>query len=258
MTKLDDADRVPGRPAATPCPKALFKGGDLTVASFFFCLFAPTLPLRLIQPSLSPEVNPPGGDPVVSPHPHPKRVPVREAVFLGFIVCRHPSRLPAIRGRAAALGYSSRASLPRSSRWGATGKSHLPDVGDFSLVSALSFVSFVDKNSPASLPQFLRPQGAPPTRHSSLRPQGAPPCPVCLFPIFHFPFTPSSRAELSARHLEKVVPSCLGCLPKRIAPLPPCLRGRGHGGMVGGMIRRQQTAAPMDSLPATPRPCPRP
>ena len=50
--------------------------------------------------------------------------------FLGF-QCRHPSRLPASRGRAAAFGYSPHASLPRASRWGVTGKSHLPDVGDF-------------------------------------------------------------------------------------------------------------------------------
>ena len=62
--------------------------------------------------------------------------PIRSpCVFLSaerftWFPCRHPSSFPAIRLRAAALGYSPHASLPRSSRWGATGKSHLPDVGD--------------------------------------------------------------------------------------------------------------------------------
>ncbi len=83
------------------------------------CLSFSPLPQSIHSPELS-KLSPP----IRSPS-----VPVREAVFLVFNVDIPPA-LPAIRGREAALGYSPHASLPRSSRWGATGKSHLPDVGD--------------------------------------------------------------------------------------------------------------------------------
>ena len=95
---------------------------------------------------------------VVSPHPLPKRVPVRGAVFLLFNVDIPPA-LPSIRGRAAASGYFPHASLPRARRWGATRKSHLPDEGDpFACfpIFFVPFVSFVAEIPPASLPHSSR------------------------------------------------------------------------------------------------------
>ncbi len=99
------------------------------------------------------------------PHPHLKGSCPRSG-FLGFH-CRHPSRLPGVRVCAAAFGYSPHASLPRSSWWGATGKSHLPDVGG-------SFACF-----PLSLCVLYgwNPSRFPPTILSSLSCLSFPPLP---------------------------------------------------------------------------------
>ena len=136
--------------------------------------------------------------------------------FPGF-QCRHPSRLPAIRVRAVAFGDSSHASLPRASRWGVTGKSHLPDVGDSFACFPLSLCALCGWNPFRIPPAICPPAGRTASCHSSLV--------TChcarralLFVFFTppaIPFAPCRRAELSARHLERVVPSCPSCLLKK-------------------------------------------
>ena len=85
---------------------------------------------------------------------------------------------------------------------------------------------------------FLRPASRPRsgrtahfslvTRHLSLRPQGAPLCPVCLSLSSHIPSSSFRRAELSARPLEKIVPSCPSCLKHPLSKRIPSPRSGFH------------------------------
>ena len=66
------------------------------------------------------------------------------------------------------------------------------------------------------------------TRHLSLRPQGAPLCPVCLSLSSRIPSSSFRRAELSARPLEKIVPSCPSCLKHPLSKRIPSPRSGFH------------------------------